>query len=110
MRIAESIASQVQFLLQQEIDWDYLLTLANKHRFLPLLYRGLKEIYSGALPLAIASTLKISFLENTKKNLILNTELLRLLAFFEAEGISVIPYKGTVLAASIHSINRYLGL
>lgn len=101
-RITDPIAARARCLLQQEIDWNYLLAMAEKHRVTPLLYHGLKGICPSAIPEAIGSTLKIRFLENTRKNLILTTELLRLLAVFEAGGIGVIPYKGTVLAASIY--------
>lgn len=102
VRISSLIANRVQCLLQQEIDWSYLLSMAEKHRIMPLLYYGLKGTCPEAIPTEIVSTLKTHFFDNTRKNLILTTELLRLLAVFEADGIAVIPYKGTLLAASIY--------
>lgn len=101
-RITAPIAERARGLLQREIDWSYLLSIAEKHRVTPLLYLGLKGVCPSAIPAPIGSTLKIRFLENTRKNLILTTELLRLLAVFEAGEIPVIPYKGIVLAASIY--------
>ncbi|WP_371416922.1 nucleotidyltransferase family protein [Dolichospermum sp. UHCC 0259] len=101
-RISSPIADRVQCLLQQQIAWSYLLSMAEKHRVLPLLYHNLKGVCPGAIPAEIVSTLKTRFLENTRENLILTTELLRLLTVFEANAIAVIPYKGTLLAASIY--------
>lgn len=98
----QAIVERVRSLLQGDIDWNSLLRLAEKHRVVPFLYHGLKGVCLEAVPIEIASTLRTRFLENARKNLILTTELLRLLEIFKTEEIAIIPYKGTVLSASIY--------
>lgn len=102
IQITDPIAECVHSLLRQKINWNYLLWIAEKHRVVPLLYHGFKGVCPEGIPTEVASILKTRFLENTRKNLILTTELLRLLVIFESEEIAVIPYKGTVLSSSLY--------
>lgn len=96
------IADRIQQQLEQEIDWTYLIAMAEKHRVMPLLYHSLKTVCPQRIPATIGSNLRLRFYENARTNLILTNELLRLLTIFEAGKIAVIPYKGTVLAASLY--------
>jgi len=97
-RMNNEIKSQITSLIQQEIDWDYLLQKSSEHRLTPLLYWQLNNVCPNSIPQNIMETLKTYFHENAHKNLQLMGELLKILKLFESQGISAIPYKGPILA------------
>src|SRR5437867_6232608 len=94
-------AERIGVLLQQDIDWAYLFLMARSHGMMPLLYWHLNATCPDAVPTASMDYLRDYFHENAQRNLYLTGELRRLLKLFEAQGISAIPYKGPVLAASV---------
>jgi len=91
------IKSKFKKLLEKDLDWDYLTQRAFQHKLTPLLYWNLKE-FQEEVPENIFKSLKESFQENVKKNLLMLGELLKLLNLFEKHGLNVIPYKGPLLA------------
>ena len=95
-------AAQIRSLLRKEIDWPYLLTTALRHGMMPLLYWHLDSACPEAVPKAAMDRLRERFHDNTRRNLFLTGELLRLLDLFEAQGIPIVPYKGPALAASVY--------
>lgn len=93
---------QIQSGLQQLLDWGFLLRMVDKHRVLPLFYKNLQSAAAGQVPPEFLAELRKRFFENAKRNLLLTNELLRLLQLFQSAEIRIIPYKGTVLAASVY--------
>ncbi|MEC4982481.1 MAG: nucleotidyltransferase family protein [Oscillatoria sp. PMC 1068.18] len=98
----ETIAQIKQIVETEAIAWDYIIAMAQKHRILPLLYRNLNSFCKQALPRHIHHQLQGQFFANTRNNFRLTQELLRLLPLFTQRSIRVIPYKGTVLAATVY--------
>ena len=96
------MAEQIRHLLQEGIDWDYLLRLAFGNGVAQLVYWQLNTACSDRVPTAILDTLKAHFFENTERNLLLTGELLKLLALLGGEGIPAVSIKGPVLAASVY--------
>ena len=92
----------IRELLQQELDWDYLLPLAAHHGAMPLLSWHLKRIGPDLLSPQILSQLKDCLHRSARRNLFLTGELLNLLALLKEHGIPVIPFKGPVLTTSIY--------
>jgi hypothetical protein len=92
-------ADQIRALLREETDWKYLLRVAREHRVVPLLFSHLNATCPEAVPEAALNELRNHSHENTRRNLLLTGELLKLLNLFEANGIHAIPYKGPTLAA-----------
>lgn len=92
-------AEHIRTLTQQELDWSYVLQMAEKHRVMPLIYRALNSTCPEAVPPQTLNDLRHRFFANVRHNLLLTNELFRLLHQFQAHDIRVIPYKGTVLAA-----------
>ena len=90
---------RISALLQQSIDWRYLLQTAASHAVLPLLYRSLNDIWPEAVPPAILHQLRLHALRNARRNLALVEALLQLMDMFTTQGIRAIPFKGLVLAA-----------
>jgi hypothetical protein len=100
--IATETAERIRTLLQQDIDWTYLIQTAARHGVMPLLYRSLNATCPELVPKSILSQLRNFFHTNAQRNLFLTHELLKLLNLFAAEEIAAIPYKGPVLAASVY--------
>jgi hypothetical protein len=98
----EKSDQRIRVLLQLQIDWDFLIAIADQHRVLPLLYHSLCRISPGDVPDKAMSRLQQEFSANVKRNLSLTAELLQVLDIFAANEIPAIPYKGPILAASIY--------
>ncbi|MGF1479504.1 MAG: nucleotidyltransferase family protein [Cyanophyceae cyanobacterium] len=96
------VASSIRVLLQQELDWSYLLETAAAHSVMPLLFNGLQATCPQAVPPPVFAQLRKSFQANALHNLFLTNELLKLLKLFQAQQIGVVPYKGPLLAALVY--------
>ncbi len=97
-RMNDEIKSQITSLIQQEIDWNYLLQKSSLNRLNPLLYWQLNNICSSSIPQNVIERLKTLFHENTLKNLLFIGELFRILNLLNSQDITAIPYKGPILA------------
>ncbi len=100
--IGAETTEQIRTLLQNEIDWAYLIQTAFKHGTVPLLYQSLNVTCPEALPKAVLDELRRHFHANALRNHFLTGELLKLLTQFEVHGIPVLPFKGPALAASAY--------
>jgi hypothetical protein len=97
-----SHAEEITALLQEDIDWSYLLHLAFRHNVAPLLFRSLEAVAPTAVPEKVRARLKEQIHVNIQGNLFLAKELINLLTLFEQHRIPAIPYKGPVLAALVY--------
>src|SRR5260370_10798107 len=95
-------AERLRSLVQRDLDWEYLLAPAHRHGVLPLLYYHLNSVCPTLVPQRAMTQLKVDNHENTKSNLFLTAELLRLLTLCEAQRIHAIPSKGQPLALSAY--------
>ncbi|MDJ0616367.1 MAG: nucleotidyltransferase family protein [Calothrix sp. MO_192.B10] len=111
--IDDKTVERIQVLLQEDINWSYLVDMAACHGVIPLLYQNLNNISPKTIPQTVLSQLQTIFHTNTAQNLFLSHELLKLLNLFEANGISAIPFKGPILAAQAYgnlSLRTYCDL
>lgn len=95
-------AERIITLLQENIDWSYLLQMAFRHNLVPLLYRSLVAVAPTTIPETVRAELKEQIQVDIQGNLFLTKELLHLLALFNRHGLLALPYKGPVLAASVY--------
>lgn len=95
-------AARVETLLQEGIDWDYLLEAAQEHGVTPLLYWNLNATCPEAVPEPSLERLRSRFRKGAQYNVFMAGELVRLLNLFEKHEIPAVPYKGPSLAASIY--------
>jgi hypothetical protein len=96
-----------------EVDWDYVYRLARRHSVLPLIYSQLSTAAAANVPVDQLARLKQNYQDNVARNLLLTTELCRILQTFEAAGIEAVPYKGPALAAYAYgnlSLRRFVDL
>ena len=95
-------AERIEQLLQDDIDWAFLLRAASRHGLLPLLYWHLNTICPKAVPAPVLAQLQQYFQTTARRNLFLMQELLRLLDVSQQKQIPAIPLKGPVLAATVY--------
>jgi len=85
-------------LLRRDLDWNHLLLIAQRHRVIPSLHHHLVRECPEAIPSKVSSSLEKLNQENTRSNLLLTGELLKLIDLLEAHGIAAVPFKGPTLA------------
>lgn len=92
----------VRRLLQLEIDWDYLLEKAEKHRVFPLLCNALIPIFRDLIPEKIQKILKSYCFEVIAYNLQMAGYLLKIIELFRQNNILAVPVKGPALAQVVY--------
>jgi hypothetical protein len=96
--IDDATSFRIHQLLRQSIDWQQVISLAQLHAVLPLVYTNLNARFSSEVPADSLGQLKLRFRQSLFQNLRLSRELVNLLEQFHAHGVSAIPFKGPVLA------------
>ena len=91
----------VRELAGADLNWDYLLTMANWHGVLPMLSRHLTANSAG-LPVAVSDLLRDHANRITCTNLALASTLIEISAAMHQAGIDCLPYKGPALALRLY--------
>ena len=99
--LSDETEARIRELAQQKLDWQLIEKAAKWHGITPLLYRNLDSL-GVEVPGDVLDRLKTYFHENGRRNLYYTAELARILAAFEAGGVTCIPFKGPMLASSAH--------
>ncbi|MCT7958516.1 nucleotidyltransferase domain-containing protein [Laspinema palackyanum] len=97
-QMSAEYAARIHQLVQQNINWNYLVNTARRHEVIPLLYWQLKNVCPEAVPQDILNKLRSAFSANAKKNLAITVDLVKILNLFQNHNIPVIALKGPVLA------------
>ena len=95
-----AIETQEQSLLrcaERQLAWNQVLTLAEHHNVLPLVYQAASGI-PDRIPSALLDKLRARYQLNVRRNLMFTAELIRVLDCLEAHDIPALPFKGPVLA------------
>ena len=100
--VSSESASQIRSLVQQNIDWSYVIDSASRHGVIPLLYLNLRDVCADAVPKTMLNSLRDRFHANARSNLCLSAELLKILDLFESNGVLALAYKGPLLATSVY--------
>ncbi|MGI2905511.1 nucleotidyltransferase domain-containing protein [Tolypothrix sp. VBCCA 56010] len=101
-QIDDERAQRIKSLVKEDIDWQYLIATACRHKLMPLLYNSLNKICANAVPEKAFKELRELFQRNAQRNLFLSGELLKILGLLKERGIVALPYKGQVLATAIY--------
>ncbi len=91
-------AERVARLLRADLDWDYLIALADRHGVMPVFDYNLSSMGTGLVPVQVLAKLRDYNQENTRHSLFLTAELLKLMDLLETHGIRAVPFKGPTLA------------
>ncbi len=90
--------AELRSLLRQELDWDYLVAIAQFHRLLPVLHKHLAATSSDLIPTDFLSLLKRESVANSQSVFYLISKQLRLYKLFQENSIPVALFKGPLLA------------
>jgi hypothetical protein len=101
-RLSERHVARLRQLLDGALDWDFILSFAESHSLIPLLYSHLHARAPEKVPPRVYEKLRDQFRRISALNLFLSGELRRLLKLFAAHDIEAIPYKGPALAAKAY--------
>ncbi len=97
-RLHPSDHARIGELLEGDVDWDYLLRLANYHGVRPLVHRTLADAHPEALPPDVRAGLDRQAHATSALNRFLTKELGRLMRLFEANDLQALALKGPVVA------------
>jgi hypothetical protein len=95
-------AARIAALVQQGIDWDYLIRAATHHGLLPLLRSHLGATCPDDIPNTVFNRLKERSQLNSRYNLLLTGELIKLQRLFQSHNVQIVPFKGPILAACFY--------
>src|SRR5262245_18868620 len=93
---------RIRTLLEDRLDWEYLLQLAFRHGVMPLLCRSLETVGADLAPQRFMKELARAFHANRFHNIFLARELIAIVEELKSRGIESLPYKGPVLALSAY--------
>src|SRR5579862_7815356 len=74
-------------LLQQDLDWTYIIAVARRNRIVPLIYHSVSSIGDTLVGKEVIGLFKAEYLQNLQFNLLLEVELLKILRLFEENSI-----------------------
>ena len=94
--------ARVHELVGADLDYDFLLELAARHRVGPLVCRSLMDAGLERLPPAARARVEGALESIRFRNLVLLRELFAVLDALESRGIRALPYKGLVLAGTLY--------
>ncbi len=95
-------AARIRTLVAGDLNWSYLLQLAERHGLQPLLYWHLRTICADSIPPDYLQRLREAFQRVSALNVFLTRELQRLLTLFAQQGVQAMPYKGPALATQLY--------
>lgn len=84
-------------------DWQILYELVTKNGLFPIFYTKFSSLKLENLPTEFLSKLKNLYFLNLKRNILLEQELFKILAYFQELNTPVIPIKGPILARYLYN-------
>jgi hypothetical protein len=93
-----AMAERLRQLLKRDLDWKYLVATAHHHCLIPLLSLHLNAAAPALVPPHVTGRLQQDNHQNTRSNLFLTGELLKVLKLLEENGVRALSFKGPTLA------------
>jgi hypothetical protein len=93
---------ELRALAAHGMDWTGVLNIATEHAVAPLVCRRLDDLASDILPRFWRDKFRDIYKCNIHRNLLLTSELFRVLSALEMRGIRATPFKGPALAAQAY--------
>jgi Uncharacterised nucleotidyltransferase len=85
-KVDEQTKIKIKNSVYQNINWEFILKIASKHKLLPLLYHNINITDCQSIPSDIYATLNNAFQANLQRNLLLTAELLKIQGYFILNG------------------------
>jgi hypothetical protein len=102
LEIDPSRAERIRTLAGSDLNWTRLLSLAQRHALIPLLFFHLNRVASDQVPPDQLKQLRDRSQSNAALNVLLTGEMVRLLELFEGNQIPAVPYKGPAIGVGIY--------
>jgi hypothetical protein len=97
-QINDELEKKIIKLVNLNLDWEYIVDMATRHRLRPLLYYNLNKICPDKVPEDVLASLREFYHSNVRKNLMMTGELVKVMKLLEENGVNAVTYKGPVLA------------
>ena len=97
----EQQRQRIRELVSRNLDWNYLLQLADRHGLQPLLHWHLTAVCPNTVPKEPQQNLRVAFQRVSALNILLTHELQKLIALFAENNVTAVPYKGPALALQL---------
>ena len=99
----DGITHKVKEILNDCLNWDYIVESSMRHAISPLLYWNLSKIDNGKdAPEEVMAKLRKLYYGNAARNMLLYDELSKVLKAFKDAGVNVIVLKGAFLAETVY--------
>lgn len=95
-------AERIRCLVQAKLNWTRLLSLAQRHALVPLLYSHLNRLAADLVPPERLQELRHRFQSNSALNVLLTGEMVRLVDLFKQNQIPALPYKGPAIGVGVY--------
>jgi hypothetical protein len=103
LSISEEIKHNIEEILNNALDWNYIIDCSIKQGISPLFYWNLKKISNDkGVPSETMKVLEKIYYSNLARNMLRYDELSKVLSAFKTAGIDVIVLKGAFLAEQIY--------
>lgn len=102
----------IENIVPQIKDWDKFINLSYSHGVFPLVYHTLKE-FQDQTSIQVLAKLKSINLDIAKQNMLMTSELLKVMKLLEENGIKAIAFKGPVLSQMAYgdiTLRQYVDL
>ncbi len=102
-KLSKNNQDKIRELVNDDMDWDYLLQISKAHGLAPLLYYHLHRIdHNHRIPQPIIDQLHTIYYSNLAHNILLSNELNKILNSFEKKEIPVVVLRGLALAQTVY--------
>lgn len=96
--VDSNTASLIKELLQQDLDWSYIIQKSQLNGVTPLVCYTLITNYAALVPKEVFDKLKGFFNQHAQRNLLMAAELISIVRLLESNDVPVLPFKGPTLA------------
>lgn len=101
-QISPEISQQINTLLEQKLDWEFLAQLAALHGIVPLFHQNLQLSNPTTVSKEVIDYFKNYSYQIAIRNTIFAKELFKVLDLFKQHGIDALSFKGPALATSAY--------
>lgn len=101
-RVAGEEMTAVRSRLERAVQWKTLARLAESNAASALLFGAMRDAAPGGVTPWLARRLESAHRDNAARHLLFSRRLAEILDRFEANGISVIPFKGPLLSEKLY--------
>jgi hypothetical protein len=102
LQLQEADIQRIRDLLELEIDWNRLISLAIFHRLTSFAYIHLNALAPDIVPAETLEFLRARFFQSAGEALRQTAELLKILQLLNGNDVLAVPYKGPELAARVY--------